>query len=297
MTDARIAHRRLNVGRLELHVAELGTGPAVLLLHGFPAYWADWEQQMRALAERGFRAIAPDLPGYGGSGQLPRVVDYDPTRVADDLAGLIRALGLERAQVIGHDWGGVLAYLLAAQHPKLVERLVVINGPHPTLMLSALQHFAQLRRSWYIFLFQLPLLPEWLVRNRSAISLCLRGMAVRPGAFSDADISRYSAVLRAPGVAEAALSYYRASFRASFRAPARPACFVTQRTLALWGQRDPALSGRLLLTGLERYVPNVQVVRFANAGHWLHHDLPEVVSRQLIEFLSGQTVQTVRPKS
>ena len=278
-----VEHRRVNAGRLELHVAELGSGPPVLLLHGFPVHWADWEPQMRLLAASGFRAIAPDLPGYGESEQLPHVLDYRSLALAADLAGLIRALGLERVHVIGHDWGGTLAYLLAAEHPELVEHLIVINAGHPVLLKSALQHVEQLRRSWYIFLFQLPVLPEWLVRRRAMIALCLRGMEVREGAFSDADLERYTTAMRAPGVARAALSYYRAALRA----PARTDCLVTQPTLVLWGDRDQALSAELLLTGLERYVPLVRVARFANAGHWIHHDLPEVVGRHTIEFLSA----------
>lgn len=260
----------------------------MLLLHGFPGYWADWERQMQALAEGGFHVIAPDLPGYGESGQLPNVRDYAREALAADLAGLIRALGLEHAHVIGHDWGGVLAYLLAALHPELVQRLIIINAPHPTLMMRALGHFDQLRRSWYIFLFQLPLLPEWLVHQRAAISVCLRGMEVRAGAFSDADVERYWAAMRVPGVARAALSYYRAAFRS----PAWTEYPITQQTLVLWGEQDQALSARRLLAGLERYAPKAHVVRFANAGHWLHHDLPEVVSRHSIDFLSAPDLDT-----
>ena len=278
-----IQHRRVNAGRLELHVAELGEGPAVLLLHGFPVNWQDWRGQMEALAESGFRAIAPDLPGYGESAQLPSVLDYRAQLLASDLAGLIRALGLQRVHVVGHDWGGTLAYCLASQHPELVDRLVVINAGHPELLRRALQRFEQLRRSWYIFLFQLPWLPEWLLRRRAAFSLSLRSMAVRPGAFSDADLERYRLAMSVQGVARAALSYYRAAFRA----PSRAKCPVAQRTLVLWGERDQALSATLLLTDLARHVPDLRVARFANAGHWLHHDLPEVVSRHVIEFLSA----------
>jgi len=281
----KIEHRRVNAGRLELHVAELGTGPAVLLLHGFPAYWADWQEQMEALARSGFRAIAVDLPGYGESEQLPRVLDYRASSLAADLAGLIRALGLPRVHVVGHDWGGTLAYCLAAEHPELVDRLIVINAGHPALLKSALRRFEQLRRSWYVFLFQLPWLPEWLVQRRETIALCLRSMEVRAGAFSDADLDRYTLAMRTPGVARAALSYYRAAFRA----PSRAAFAVSQRTLVLWGERDQALSAPLLLTDLAAHAPGARVARFANAGHWLHHDLPEVVSRHMIEFLSVRT--------
>jgi epoxide hydrolase 4 len=278
-----IEHRRIDVGRLGLHVAELGSGPAVLLLHGFPAYWADWRGQMTALAAAGFRALAPDLPGYGRSDQLPNVLDYRLQAVAADIAGLIAALGFSKLHVVGHDWGGPLAYYLAARYPQLVDRLVVINAPHPAQLRSALRHVDQLHRSWYALFFQLPWLPEWLVQRRLAMSFAMRGLSVRKGAFSEADVDSYLAAMRLPGVARAALAYYRAEFRS----PVRPPWLVTQRTLLLWGERDLALSARALLPELARHVPDLRVVRFANAGHWLHHDLPEVLNRHLIEFLSA----------
>jgi epoxide hydrolase 4 len=278
-----IEHRRVNVGRLELHVAECGSGPKVLLLHGFPAYWADWQEPMQALAAAGFRAIAPDLPGYGRSDRLANVLDYRLPLLAADIAGLIRDLGDSQVHVVGHDWGGALAYCLASEHPQLVDRLVVINAPHPAQFGRALRRFDQLRRSWYAFMFQLPWFPEWLVCRRAPMSFALRGLAVRVGAFSDRDVDRYLEAMRLPGVARAALSYYRAAFRA----PERARWLVTQRTLVLWGDQDLSLSARVLLPGLARYVPDVRVERFADAGHWLHHDLPEIANRYLIEFLSG----------
>lgn len=278
-----LREHRVNVGRLELHVVELGDGPPVLLLHGFPAYWEDFRDQMEALAASGFRAIAVDLPGYGSSDQLPNVDDYEVSLLAADLAGLIAALGLERAHVIGHDWGGTLAYCLAAEHPERVDRLVIINAGHPDAFRLALRSPEQLYRSWYIFLFQLPWLPEWLVTRRSAISLCFRSMAVKPGAFSEGELDRYLGAMRVPGVAHAALNYYRAAMRASPRGER----LVGQRTLVLWGEQDKALSAPLLLDSLTRWVPNARIARFANGGHWLHHDLPQVVSRHVIEFLSA----------
>ncbi len=276
-----VQHRRVNVGRLTLHVAELGEGEPVLLVHGFPSYWEDWREQMEALAARGFRAIAFDLPGYGESDQLPGVLDYRSTLLAADIAGLIRALALPRVHVLGHDWGGTLAYCLAAEHPELVHKLIVLNAGHPELFRRALQRFEQLRRSWYMFLFQLPWLPEWLLKRRAALSLALRGMEVRVGAFSDADLDRHVAVMRLPGVAHAALSYYRAAFRA----PVRARRTVQQPTLVLWGNQDQALSAQLLLTGLAEHVPNVRIQRFEHAGHWVHRDVPESVTGHVVEFL------------
>ena len=277
-----VEHRRVDVGRLTLHVAELGVGEPVLLLHGFPSYWADWQPQMTALAARGFRAIAPDLPGYGESDQLPSLLDYRSTLLASDLAGLIRALGLAKLHVVGHDWGGTLAYCLASEHPELVSKLTILNAGHPELFRLALRHFEQIRRSWYMFLFQLPWLPEWLLKRRVAMTLALRGMEARRGAFSDADLEQHVKAMRVAGVAHAAVSYYRAAFRA----PVRAKRSVTQSTLVLWGDQDQALSSRLLLTDLATYVPLLRVEHFADAGHWLHRDLPEAVNQHLLEFLS-----------
>jgi len=280
-----IEHRRVNVGRLTLHVAEQGSGPTVLLLHGFPAYWADWQGVMQALAAAGFRAIAPDLPGYGQSDQLPNVLDYRLSLLAADIAGLIGALGGAPVHVVGHDWGGALAYCLASEHSRLVDRLVVLNAPHPAQIGPALTHLDQLHRSWYALMFQLPWFPEWLVRRRIPMSFALRGMAVRVGAFSEADVDRYLSAMRLPGVARAALSYYRAAFRA----PERATWSVTRPSLVLWGEQDLALSSRILLPDLPRHVPGVRVERFADAGHWPHHDLPEVVNTHLLEFFSGSS--------
>jgi pimeloyl-ACP methyl ester carboxylesterase len=275
-----IEHRRVNAGRLELHVAEVGTGPAVLLLHGFPAYWADWREQMLALAAAGFRVLAPDLPGYAESDKLPNTLDYRSTLLASDIAGLISALGLTRVNVVGHDWGGTLAYCLASEHPEVVGRLVVMNAGHPELFRLALRHFEQIFKSWYMFLFQLPWLPEWLVQRRRALALALRGMLVRKNAMPDAELDQYVDAMRTPHAAHSAVSYYRAAFRN----PVRAKRTVTQRTLVLWGEQDKALSAPLLLTNLSEHVPDVHVERFANAGHWLHRDLPEVVSERLIAF-------------
>jgi pimeloyl-ACP methyl ester carboxylesterase len=279
----KIEHRRVNVGRLELYVAEVGAGQPVLILHGFPAYWADFSEQMLALANAGYRAIAPDLPGYAESDKLPHTLDYRSTLLTADLASLIRALGLQSAHVVGHDWGGTLAYCLASEYPELVTRLVVLNAGHPELFRLALRHFEQIRLSWYMFLFQLPWLPEWLVQRRVALTIALRGMLVRKAGMSDAELDRYVAAMRTKGAAHAAVSYYRAAFRA----PVRAERVISQRTLVLWGEQDKALSARLLLTNLSEHVPNSSVERFAGAGHWLHRDLPEIVNQRLCAFFAS----------
>src|SRR4029453_11043505 len=155
MGSARgITHRWIEVGGLRLHCVEAGTGPLVVLLHGFPEFWYAWRHQLPALADAGYRVVAPDLPGYHTSDKPPRVRDYRPRLLAQEVADLILALGADSATVAGHDWGGALAWLLAMHHPERVQRLVVLNAPHPIRFLKGLTSPRQLRRSWYLLAFQ-----------------------------------------------------------------------------------------------------------------------------------------------
>jgi pimeloyl-ACP methyl ester carboxylesterase len=196
-----MAHRWIDAGGLHLHCVEAGTGPLVVLLHGLPEFWYAWRHQLPALADAGYRVVAPDLRGYNTSDKPPRVRDYRPSVLTQDVADLIVALGAGSAAVAGHDWGGVLAWLLAMQHPKRVERLVILNAPHPIRFLKGLRSPRQLRRSWYILAFQLPWLPERLVaaRNFQALRWALRRQPTRPGAFTVQDIDRYVAAGRPAG--------------------------------------------------------------------------------------------------
>ncbi len=276
---AAISHRRVRVGDLELHLASLGSGRPVLLLHGFPEFWYSWRRLMLALADSGFQALAPDLRGYDLSDKPRRRSSYRMERLVSDVVGLLDALGLERVPVVAHDWGGIIAYCLAERHPERVERLVILNAPHPELFRRALRRPSQLSRSWYVFFFLLPLLPEWTVTRRRVMASTFEGWA-RPGAFTREDIDRYVEAIRRPGAATSAINYYRAAFGAPIRAPTP----IQARTLVLWGDRDRAL-GPALLDGIERYVPDVTIRHFPEAGHWLQHDAPEQVAREIIGFL------------
>ena len=182
MGSARgMAHRWIDVAGLRLHCVEAGTGPLVVLLHGFPEFWYAWRHQIPALAAGGYRVLAPDLPGYITSDKPPRVRDYRPRLLAREVADLIMALGAGSAAVAGHDWGGALAWLLAMQDPERVQRLVVLNAPHPVRFLKGLGSPRQLRRSWYILAFQLPWLPERLVAARDSRRCAGPWVASRPG--------------------------------------------------------------------------------------------------------------------
>jgi pimeloyl-ACP methyl ester carboxylesterase len=282
-----MAHRWVDVRGLRLHCAEAGAGPLVVLLHGFPEFWYAWRHQIPALAAAGFRVVAPDLRGYNTSDKPPRVRDYRPGVLAQDVADLIVGLHAGPAAVAGHDWGGGLAWLLAMQHPELVQRLVVLNAPHPIRFLEGLRSPRQLRRSWYVFAFQLPWLPERLVAARDfrALRQALCQQPTRPGAFTDQDIDRYVAAAAQPGAVRAAINYYRAAFRANPLARVRGLRRVDAPTLVIWGENDRYL-GRELAEPDPAWVPDVRVERVAGASHWVQADAAERVNQLMVEFLA-----------
>jgi pimeloyl-ACP methyl ester carboxylesterase len=281
-----MAHRWIDVGGLRLHCVEAGTGPLVVLLHGFPEFWYAWRHQIPALADAGYRVVAPDLRGYNTSDKPSRVRDYRPRVLVQDVADLIVALGASSAAVAGHDWGGGLAWLLAMQHPKRVERLVLLNAPHPVRFLKGLRSPRQLRRSWYILAFQLPWLPERLVaaRDFQALRWIFRHQPTRPGAFTAQDIDRYVVAAAQPGALRAAINYYRAAFRANPLAQAHGLRRVDIPTLIIWGDQDRSL-GRELAEPDRAWVPDVRVERIAEASHWVQADDPERVNQLMVDFL------------
>ena len=263
---------------------EAGTGPLVLLLHGFPEFWYSWRHQLPALAEAGFRALAPDLRGYNESERPAGVASYRMEALLDDAAGLIAQAGAERAVVVGHDWGGAIAWQLALARPRLVERLVILNAPHPAAFRRELGDPGQWVRSCYALFFALPGLPEWVLRagDFALLERAWRRQPVQRGAFTDEDLRRYKQALAQPGALTAGLNYYRAALRhlGALLGAVRP---IRAPTLLLWGKRDPYLGVRLSM-GLERWVSDLRVVRL-HASHWVQNDVPGEVNRLMVEFL------------
>jgi epoxide hydrolase 4 len=285
-TDLRHGHAEL--AEVRLHYVEAGDGPLVVLLHGYPEFWFSWRFQIPALAAAGFRVVAPDMRGYNLSSRPAGVAAYTLDRLAGDIRDLIGDRGAERALLAGHDWGAAVAWWTAINHPEVVERLAILNLPHPRRFLHAVQRPRQLAKSWYMFFFQLPLLPERLVRAHSWWFLRY-GFEhdARPGAFSPSDIARYVEAWARPGAATATINYYRAMFRQSPRraeAGIRP---VTAPTLVIWGERDRYLGSELAEPN-RADVPNLEgVVRLRDASHWVQHDEPDAVARLLIEFFTA----------
>jgi epoxide hydrolase 4 len=287
MIDLRHGYAELDTVRL--HYVEAGAGPLVVLLHGFPEFWFGWRDQIDALAAAGFRVVAPDMRGYNLSSKPAGVGSYALPLLAADVRDLIAERGgQDGALLVGHDWGGMVAWAAAAYHPASIRRLAILNMPHPRRMLEGLRTMRQLRKSWYILFFQLPWLPERLLslRRFEGLRRPLEHDA-RAGAFAPADIDRYVEAWSQPGALTAMLGYYRATIRARLRREAEELAPVTAPTLIIWGERDRHLGGELAQPD-PADVPNLErVVRLPNAGHSVAHDEPEVVSRLLIEFFTG----------
>jgi pimeloyl-ACP methyl ester carboxylesterase len=260
-----------------------------LLLHGFPELWYSWRYQIPVLARAGWRVIAPDQRGYATSSKPSGVESYAVTRLAQDAENLIVHLGAESAVVMGHDFGGVVAWTLAAARPGRVTKLVVVNAPHPAAYRREIRHLPQLLRAWYVGLFQLPVLPELLLRvgDHALVERLLRLAVARPDVLAETDFGIYRDALRQPGALTGMLGWYRAAALALARdsAETRPGP-VAAPTLVVWGERDPALSIRLL-DGVERWAPNLRIERLPTVGHFPHQQAHERVNEQLLDFLGG----------
>ena len=272
-------HGEATVSGVRLHYVEAGQGPLVLLLHGFPEFWYSWRNQLPALAAAGFRALAPDMRGYNTSDKPPGVGSYSLSALAADVAGLAGHMGVERATIVGHDWGGIVAWNVATRYPDLVDKLILLNSPPPGAFLRGLRRFEQLRRSWYMLFFQIPWLPErtWRSGGYSLLRRVLTRDPVHPNAFTEEDIDRYVEALSQPGALTAAINYYRARLRGGPPAINVPA-------LLIWGEQDRYL-GLRLTEGLERWAPDIRVERIPDASHWVQNDTPQRVNELILEFL------------
>ena len=287
-------HREGRVNGIRIHWVEEGEGPLVVLLHGFPEFWYAWRHQIPALAAAGFRVVAPDLRGYNLSDKPAGVRAYRIEALLGDLAGLIETLGAEqsatRAHVVGHDWGGAFAWYAPLFVPERLHSLALLNAPHPLAFRRELKtNPAQRKKSSYIFMFQLPWLPERRIRagNFAIVEKMLRRDPIRPGAFTDEDVRLYKEALAQPSALTATVNYYRAALRfpPHVRGRAWPADL---KTLLVWGERDRYL-GPGLLEGLDRWVPNLTIERIPEASHWVQADAPARVNELLIRFLSSVT--------
>jgi pimeloyl-ACP methyl ester carboxylesterase len=276
-----IEARQISANGLTFAADGAGAGETVaLLLHGFPECRASWRAQLPALAALGWRAVAPDLRGYGDSSRPTGKAAYRIERLVDDVAALFEALGARRRVLIGHDWGGAIAWAAALAGVPL-DGLVILNAPHPARFGQAMHTWDQRRRSWYMAFFQLPWLPERLLTRGQGRPL-MRDLQRQSPNFPPELLETLRRNILAPGAATAMLAYYRANLGRIFEARPTPAP-LAMPTLLIWGEDDvylsPALAG-----GNERYVANLTVHRLPGVSHWVQQDAPDELNRLIEEW-------------
>ncbi|HUY78315.1 MAG TPA: alpha/beta hydrolase [Ktedonobacterales bacterium] len=268
---------------VRFHTLQAGAtdAPLVLFLHGFPEYAYSWRFQLAGLADR-YRLVAPDLRGYNLSDKSAS--GYDVATLATDVRELVFALGVRQAAVVGHDWGGGVAWAAAIREPEVVRRLIIVNAPHPGAMLRELRDPRQMLRSAYMGFFQLRGLAERMIRRNdyAVIRRMFRNADTAHAWLADDDIERYVAAIARPGALSAALEYYRQlPHDLTALSPMR---VITAPTLVLWGELDPFL-GPELLDDLDAWAIDLTIQRFPTAGHWLNQQEPERVNAAIAAFL------------
>ena len=274
--------RFVEANGMRFEVEETGAGDHLALcLQGFPEHLGSWRNQVRVLAELGFRVWAVNQRGYGRSSRPDGVAAYALRHLVADVAGLIDASGAQHVSLIGHDWGAMVAWCFAIAQVRPLQRLVILNVPHPLCFRAALKHWRQRRKSWYIGLFQLPVVPERLLaaRGGEAVRRMFRGLAISPDV-----VDVYASQIAEPGAATAMLNWYRA-MRLGGSMPALDRR-IEVPTLVIWGERDVALDV-ICLDGTDRYVADLRIERLSGVSHWVQQDAPERVNALLRGFLTS----------
>lgn len=281
-----LEHSYIETNGIRLHVVQAGpkSGIPVILLHGFPEFWYGWRKQIPALVNAGCRVIVPDQRGYNLSDKPKDKKDYSISTLVDDVLGLIKVLDYEKVNLVGHDWGGGVAWILAMSHPEKLHKLAILNSPHPAVYRRFLQRDPdQIRRSWYWLFFQLPRLAEKILSANNFREM-VRGLlnSSKKNTFTNEDIDKYKEAWSQPGALTSMLNWYRAAFQSSPKMPADMR--VKVRTLMMWGMKDVALSHRLARPSID-YCDDRNLILFPESTHWAHLDAADEVNHYLIDFL------------
>jgi pimeloyl-ACP methyl ester carboxylesterase len=289
-------NRYAEVNGVKLHYAASGKGKVIVFLHGFPEFWYAWKNQLAEFG-RDHHAVAPDMRGYNLSSKPAAVEQYAVPILVEDLRALAQDLVAKKFTLVGHDWGGAVAWAFAAAHPEMLDKLVIINAPHPAIFLRELRdNPAQQKASQYMLLFRSPQAEQFLsANNYAALVDGVMGEGLKSGAFTEEDKKVYIEAWSQPGALTGGLNYYRAAHvgpptgeagEITAQRALDPAAFIIHvPTLVIWGEKDTALlTGNL--DGLETFVPNLKVERIPEGTHWVIHEQPDRVNRLIREFLS-----------
>jgi len=289
-----LEHSFIETNGIKMHVVQAGpkSGTPVVLLHGFPEFWYGWRKQIPALMNAGCRVIVPDQRGYNLSDKPQGVESYGVSTLVDDVLGLIKALDYEKVNLVGHDWGGAVAWALAMSHPERLHKLAILNVPHPAVMQRFLQRdFEQMRRSWYGGFFQIPWLPE-KVLSANGFREMVRGMrnSAKKNIFTAEDFEKYKEAWSQPGALTSMLNWYRAGFRHPPEMPEDQR--VKVRTLMMWGMKDFALTHRMARPSMD-YCDEGNLILFPESTHWVQHDSAAEVNHYLVDFLLDSITKRV----
>jgi pimeloyl-ACP methyl ester carboxylesterase len=284
----------IRTARVKLHYVEAGKGPLLILLHGFPEFWYSWRYQIDFLSQS-FRLIVPDMRGYNLSEKPAKVEDYRMELLAEDIAGLIEALGEKEAFLAGHDWGAAVAWATAAWYPTHIRKLAILNVPHPAEMERAFKTFnlRQWLRSWYIFFFQIPLLPERILGTRQFFENAHRSFRTMGEMPSSSELDLYVQAFSQDRAAQSAVAYYRAAFRSIFFAK-NEMPLISCPVLMLWGVQDKALGKELTFNTAAHCACSCEVIYHEQAGHFVHQDDPQWVNHHLLEFFTDSATYSTQ---
>ena len=287
---------------LTFQVDTCGNGDKfAVCLHGYPESSFSWRYQLPLLARLGYTAWAPNLRGYAGSSRPPKKSDYRIDHLTADVAGLIDASGAASTLLIGHDWGGVIAWIFALQKIRPLDRLIAMNFPHPRLYRDRIARWPQITRSWYVFLFQLPWFPEFMMGSRGArtIRQTFYATAVDKSRFPEEVLDVYRKNALIPGALTAMINYYRANWgirKGGLFAEQRQAIesVLETPTLMIWGEKDIAL-GRHLTYGTDRLVKDLTLRYLPDVSHWVQQEAPETVNAMIEAWLTDREVPQAGP--
>ena len=276
-------HAYITINGVKLHYVTQGEGDLMLMLHGFPEFWYSWRHQIPEFAKN-YKVVALDLRGYNDSDKPADKSAYVMDEFIRDVEGVIKGLGYDKCILVGHDWGGAIAWNFAYAHPEMVERLIILNLPHPAKFAEGMRNPQQLLRSSYMFFFQIPWLPEFLIQSSDyqPIETAIKGMAVNKSAITKEDLEAYKDAAAKRGAMTATLNYYRNIFQQ--RMTSQDWSVLEVPTLMIWGEKDTAL-GKELTYGTEAYVRDFKIKYIPDCSHWVQQEKPELVNQYMREFL------------
>jgi len=287
MVTAEFKHGFIKTNQINLHYVSQGMGKLMLMLHGFPEFWYSWRHQIAEFASD-YHVVAVDMRGYNDSDKPKDVSAYQMSELLADVRGVINGLGYEDCILVAHDWGGVIAWNFVYEYPEMIEKLIVMNLPHPAKLFEGLKTWTQLQKSWYIFAFQIPWLPELIFQanNYQAIASIFVDMAIDKSAFPPEVLTKFQNAAAKPGALTAMINYYRANFKFFSKNTAKDWNISNIPTLMIWGEADTAL-GKELTYGTSLYVRNIQIKYIQDCSHWVQQERPELVNQYLRSFLNN----------